>query len=85
MTQRHLSAQRQARKALKRRARNRMYLSKMKTIIKRVRSAKEKSIAESNLKQAYKLIDQLAAKGIIHRNKAARQKSALRKFVSAMK
>ena len=81
----HLSAQRQARKSLKHRERNRAYMSKMKTALKRVRNAKEKEKAGVELRKAAKLLDQLAAKGIIHRNNAANKKSSLTKFVATLK
>jgi small subunit ribosomal protein S20 len=81
----HLSAERQARRALKHRVRNRAYMSKMKTAVKRVRMAKEKEKAQAELRKASKLLDQLAAKGIIHRNNAANKKSSLTKFVASLK
>ena len=81
----HLSAERQARKATKHRTRNRAYMSKMKTSIKKVRSIKEKEKATSELKQLMKLLDQLAAKGMIHRNNAANKKSSLTKYVNSLK
>jgi small subunit ribosomal protein S20 len=81
----HLSAERQARKALKHRTRNRKYMSMMKTIVKRVKESKEKDKAEIALKRAVKLLDQLVAKGIIHRNNAAHQKSKLTKAVASLK
>lgn len=81
----HLSAERQARKALKHRIRNRAYLSKMKTAVKRVRESKEKDKAVVALTRAVKLLDQLASKGIIHRNNAANKKSSLTKFVGKLK
>ncbi len=57
----------------------------MKTLIKRVRAAKEKEKAAEALKIAVKTLDQLAAKGVIHKNKAANQKSKLTKLVNAIK
>ncbi len=81
----HLSAERQARKALKHRAHNRAYVSRMKTAIKRVRTSKEKEKAGAELKKVVKLLDQLAAKGIIHRNNAANKKSSLTKYVTSLK
>ena len=81
----HLSAERQARKATKHRERNRAYMSKMKTSVKRVRSSKDKEIAAAALKKVVKLLDQLAAKGIIHRNNAANKKSSLTKYVTSLK
>jgi small subunit ribosomal protein S20 len=81
----HLSAVRQARRAVKHRERNRAYMSKMKTAIKRVRGSKGKDKAADALKKVVKLLDQLAAKGIIHRNNAANKKSRLVKFVTTLK
>jgi len=81
----HLSAKHQARKAVKQRLRNRAYLSKMKTALKRVITAKEKEKAGVELKKAVKLLDQLAAKGVIHRNQAANRKSSLTKYVATLK
>lgn len=81
---RHASALKKARQAAKRRLRNKAYLSKMKTAIKSVKSEKDKTKALEKLKNTIKLIDQLAAKGIIHKNKAANQKSALTKFVNKL-
>ena len=81
----HLSAERQARRAVKHRERNKAYMSRMKTAVKRVRQAKEKDKAAVELQKAVKLLDQLAAKGIIHRNNAANKKSSLTKFVMSLK
>lgn len=81
----HLSAERQARRSLKHRERNRAYMSKMKTAIKRVRQSKEKDKAAVELRKVVKLLDQLASRGIIHRNNAANKKSSLTKFVASLK
>jgi len=56
----------------------------MKNAIKRVRSAKDKTSAASELRKTVKLLDQLAAKGIIHPNKAANDKSKLSRFVNTL-
>jgi small subunit ribosomal protein S20 len=82
---RHISAERQARKALKHRSRNKSYKSKMNTAVKKVRSAKGKDEAAAALAKINKLLDQLAARGIIHRNNAANKKSRLTRYVNAMK
>ncbi len=81
----HLSAERQARKAVKHRALNRANISKMKTAVRRVRESKDRDKAVVELKKAVKLLDQLAAKGLIHRNNAANQKSGLMKLVATLK
>ena len=85
MATRHASALKQARQAIKHRVRNRAYMSRMKTAIRHVNSATEKTAAETAFRSASKLLDQLASKGLIHRNKAANQKSSLSKFVAAIK
>jgi small subunit ribosomal protein S20 len=60
-------------------------MSKMKTAIRRVRESKEKDKAAAELRKLTKLLDQLAAKGVIHRNNAANKKSRLSKFVASIK
>ncbi|MBI5214707.1 MAG: 30S ribosomal protein S20 [Ignavibacteriae bacterium] len=82
--QRHKSAQKQARKAIRNQVRNRRDNSIMNTVVKRVTETKELDKAVTALNRAYKILDQLAAKGIIHKNKAARQKSQLKRLVSSL-
>jgi small subunit ribosomal protein S20 len=82
---RHISAERQARKALKHRLRNRAYKSQMTTAVKKVRAAKGKDEAVAALTKIHKLLDQLASKGIIHKNNAANKKSRLTRHVNSMK
>jgi len=57
----------------------------MRTAIKRVRASKEKEKAVPELQKTVKLLDQLAARGVIHKNKAANNKSALTKYVNSLK
>ena len=56
----------------------------MRKAIKRLRTTKEKTKATAELTKTVKLLDQLAAKGVIHRNKAANAKSRLTKLVNAL-
>ena len=81
----HKSAEKRARQNIKRHARNKASLTRMKTLIRNVRSAKEKGAGTTALKIAVKALDQLGSKGLIHKNKAANQKSALTKFVGTLK
>jgi len=81
----HKSAEKRVRQSARRHARNKADISKMKSVIKKVRSSKEKEKAAAALKIAIKTLDQLSAKGIIHKNKAANQKSSLTKYVNALK
>lgn len=56
---------------------NKMLKSKLKTFLKKVNTdVAEKKNAEA-LSLAYKNIDKAVAKGILHKNTAARKKSAL--------
>ncbi|MDZ7262366.1 MAG: 30S ribosomal protein S20 [candidate division KSB1 bacterium] len=79
-----LSAKRRIRTNLKAAQRNRYYKSTMKTAIKKVLTASDKTTAQEKLREAISLLDKLACKGIIHKNKAANQKSRLTKRVNAL-
>ncbi|MBI3004343.1 MAG: 30S ribosomal protein S20 [Ignavibacteriales bacterium] len=81
----HKSAMKRVRQYARREVRNKANISRMKTLIKKVRAAKAKDQASVALKNVVKFLDQLAAKGVIHFNKASNQKSKLTKFVNAMK
>jgi small subunit ribosomal protein S20 len=81
----HKSAEKRVRSSARRRIRNKANLTRMRTLIRKVRTAKEKESASTALNVAVKYLDQLASKGLIHRNKAANQKSKLTKFVRSMK
>jgi len=81
----HRSAEKRARQSIWRHARNKANVTRLKTLVRKVRLAKEKEKAAAALKVAVKTLDQLAAKGVIHKNKAANQKSRLTKFVNAIK
>lgn len=81
----HKSAEKRMRQSGRRSERNKARLSRMKSLIKKVRAAKEKQEASKALHSVVKYLDQLASKGLIHRNKAANQKSKLMRLVNAMK
>ena len=73
---------RQSRKA---NSRNKTYKSKGQTSIKKVLTSTKKEEALINLKDAVKTIDKVAAKGVIHKNKASNKKSSLYKFTNNLK
>ena len=82
----HKQAEKRNRQRLKRRQRNLMYLSTMRTHIKRVRSAlagNDDDAAKAGLPVAVKAIDRAASKGVIHRNTASRYISRLTRAVAA--
>ena len=80
----HKSAVKRARSSKRRQMRNAMWKSRMRTAVKRVRSLKEKEKAGAELRKTVKLLDQLAARGVIHRNKAANAKSQLTRYVNSL-
>ncbi|MGA9115359.1 MAG: 30S ribosomal protein S20 [Bacteroidota bacterium] len=80
----HTSAEKRARQARRRAVRNKQDLSRMRSAIKKVRSATDKEKARAQLTRTFKLLDRLAAKGVIHRNLAANNKSRLTRLVNKM-
>ncbi len=72
------------RQAEKSRVRNKHYTSKMKTAIKRALDADTKETAEALGRDAISVIDKTVSKGIIHKNKAANQKSRVAKHVNSL-
>jgi small subunit ribosomal protein S20 len=82
------SAKKRLRQSLERRARNRAVKSTLKTQIKKVLSAVEggdAAASDEEYRTATKRLDQAAAKGVIHRNKASRLKSRLAARLKAAK
>ena len=73
------------RQSLKNNLRNRHYKSMMKTSIKKVLNSTKKENAEPLKNQAFKIIDKVASKGVIHKNKAANQKSRITKYINNLK
>lgn len=80
----HQSAKKRVRQNNTRRLINIQKRSKMKTAIKKVTAAKDKETAQSELKKTISVLDRMAVKGIIHKNKAAHLKSKLTRSVNAM-
>jgi small subunit ribosomal protein S20 len=81
----HKSAEKRIRTSARRHERNKADITKMKKALKKVRGADTKADGEIALKKVVILLDQLAAKKVIHRNKASNQKSKLTKVVNKMK
>lgn len=80
----HKSLEKRVRQNEKRRLRNMQKRSRMKTAIKKVKTAPDKETALNELKKTISTVDHMAVKGIIHRNKAANIKSKLTRFVNSM-
>lgn len=80
------SAIKHARQSERRRQRNRVVRSKVRTIVKTARLAVgEKSAdAAQSVKDAIRTLDKAVTKGIIHRNTAARKKSGLARRLATL-
>ena len=64
---------------------NNHYKSMMKTSIKKALDSSSKKDGESLKDEAFKIIDKVASKGVIHKNKAANQKSRISKHINSLK
>ncbi|MGH7392794.1 MAG: 30S ribosomal protein S20 [Candidatus Rokuibacteriota bacterium] len=73
------SAKKRMRQSEKRRVRNRMVRSKVRTAVKTARTAVASSAADARaaVLDAIRTLDKAVTRGVIHRNTAARKKSAL--------
>ena len=81
------SARKRARQNEKRRQHNASLRSRLRSAVKDVRKAIEagdKNAARGVLQRASSIIDSIADKDIIHKNKAARHKSRLSSQVNAL-
>jgi len=80
-------AKKRARQADKRRRHNASQRSEVRTHIKRIVAAiasKDKAAATAAYTESVPVIDKMADKGIIHKNKAARHKSRLNAQIKAL-
>lgn len=77
----HESAKKRMRQNEKRRKHNKSQKSRVRTKIKKLRSLEDKEEAQDLLNDIKGDLDRLAAKGIIHQNRAANRKSKLEKYV----
>ncbi|GAK56723.1 30S ribosomal protein S20 [Candidatus Vecturithrix granuli] len=83
----HKSAIKKMRQDEARRLRNKAYRTRYKSIVKAVETAiQQRNIdaAKEAFQAAVSMIDRIASKGVIHKNKAARKKSRLAKKVNAL-
>lgn len=80
----HKSALKRIRSNAAKRLRNRYQAKSTRTAIKNLRKSTEKTEASTQLKTIYSMLDKLAKRNIIHKNKASNQKSKLTKFVNAL-
>ncbi|TAG11086.1 MAG: 30S ribosomal protein S20 [Sphingobacteriia bacterium] len=73
----HSATKKDVRQASKRRDRNRYYGKTTRNAIRDLKTSAEKKVYEEKLPDVISMIDKLAKRGIIHKNKAANLKSKL--------
>jgi small subunit ribosomal protein S20 len=80
----HKSALKRIRSSEAKRLRNRYQHKTTRTMIKRLRLTTDKSVAAELYITVSSMLDKLAKKNIIHKNKASNNKSKLAKFVNRL-
>ena len=80
----HKSAAKRVRQSETRRVRNRVHSSRMRTMKNSLRETSNKEEAEAQLKEVKAYLDRMVNRNIIHKNKAANDKSALERAVNAL-
>ena len=80
-------AKKRARQNQKHRLHNASERSMMRTALKKVNAAietKDKTVASESFKSVMSVLDKMASKGLIHKNKAARHKLRLNAKIKAL-
>ncbi len=80
----HKSALKRIRANEAKRLRNRYQLKTTRTFVKRLRNTTDKAEAQALFPKVSSMLDRLAKKNIIHRNKASNNKSKLARFINQL-
>ncbi len=80
----HKSALKRIRQNAAKRLQNRFYHKTARSAMKNLRAEENKTTATEQLPKVISLLDKLAKKNIIHKNKAANLKSKLTKHVNTL-
>ena len=80
----HSATKKDVRQSRKRNERNRYYGKTTRNAIRDIRALEDKKEATGKLPEIASMIDKLAKRGTIHKNKAANLKSKLAKKVNAL-
>ena len=81
----HKSALKATRQAESRSEENKYYARTMRNALKKIRKTSDKTEAAEMLPKLNTMLDKLARKNVIHRNKASNLKSSITKHVSNLK
>ncbi|MCK5823288.1 MAG: 30S ribosomal protein S20, partial [Bacteroidales bacterium] len=80
----HISAKKRIRQGEKRRLHNKFYAKTTRSAISKLRATEDKNVAEELLPKVASMLDKLAKKNIIHKNKASNLKSSLNLHVTSL-
>lgn len=80
----HKSSLKRIRETEKRNLHNRYYAKTMRNFVRDLRNTTDKAEAAAMLPKAAKMLDKLAKRNIIHKNKAANLKSKLAIYVNKL-
>jgi small subunit ribosomal protein S20 len=78
------SAKKRIRQSAKRRLENRYYGKTMRNAVRKLRSLDKKDDAQKDLPKVISLVDRVAKRNQIHKNKASNLKSKLTRFVNKL-
>jgi len=80
----HKSALKRIRQTNARRLQNRYYTKSARTAVRKLRALEDKNEAQALYPKVCSMLDRLAKKNVIHKNKAANLKSKLAKHVNKL-
>ena len=80
----HKTAKKRIRSSEKKRIENRYYAKTMRNALRDFRALEDKAVAVERLPKMVSILDKLAKRSVIHKNKASNLKSKLMKQVNAM-
>lgn len=80
----HKSSLKRIRSNEAKRLRNKYQHTTARTFLKRIRNAEDKAVAQELLPKVSALLDKLAKRNIIHKNKASNLKSSITKHVASL-
>ncbi|MCK9450443.1 MAG: 30S ribosomal protein S20 [Bacteroidales bacterium] len=80
----HKSSIKRIRQSNAKRLHNRYYAKTMRNAVRKFKSLTDKAEAEAKLPAMYAMIDKVAKRGIIHKNKAGNLKSKITRFSASL-
>ncbi len=80
----HKSSVKRIRQTLKRKLQNRYHAKTARNAVRGLRSTTDKAVAQDLYKKVSSMLDKLAKKNVIHKNKAGNLKSKLARHVNSL-